>query len=313
MPLPQFSICIPTRNRPSGLEKLLNSVFEQTYSEYEIVILDNSDDNNTFELVKINYSGHPKLFYYRNETVLNMGANWNKCISYANKDWIKMMHDDDCFSSSKTLEIMAEAIQKRDLQAITFAYQNVHQDGRSEKVVLSTLSFWLKNSFPFYVYKNNFIGNPCCLVYGRNINIHYNDGLKWLVDVQFYLQLKLSGIRIEYCNKPIIDIGISALQATNQYKHNISVELKEHQMIAVQFQHQGYYQSYFSFDTIWRLVRNIGIEQATLNEYIQDEKFKNYLEWIIGKQSGYSTKILRNSIISLILKVGYYITYRIGI
>ena len=254
----------------------------------------------------------PHLFYHRNETVLNMGANWNKCISLAKNDWIKMMHDDDCFTSPQTLQLIAGQIQSGNVQAMTFAYRNVHENGHAENVVLHRLSYWMKNLFPFYVYKNNFIGNPCCLVYKRTIGVQYHDGLKWLVDVQFYLQLKLSGVHIQYCNKPVIDIGISALQATNQYKHNLAVELNEHQIMAIQFRKQGYYKSYFTFDTIWRLVRNIGIERASLADYVQDEAFKNYLSWIISKQSGYQSAMLKNPLFSMILKGWYYVRYMLG-
>ena len=58
----KVSICIPTYNRPDCLKRLLESVFSQTYKDYDIIITDNSDGNSVLDIVN-NYSG---IKYYKN-------------------------------------------------------------------------------------------------------------------------------------------------------------------------------------------------------------------------------------------------------
>ena len=47
--MPKVSICIPTYNRKNYLKETLESVFAQTYKDYEVVIV---DDGSTDALNK---------------------------------------------------------------------------------------------------------------------------------------------------------------------------------------------------------------------------------------------------------------------
>lgn len=304
-----FSICIPTRNRRIGLERLLDSILKQTYTDYEVVILDNSDDSETKELYESKFKQYKQITYHRNNKVLMMGENWNKCISLSNFSWVKMMHDDDFFSSARSLEIIALSISNSEHKAFTFSYTNVYEGGRMEKVGLSRFVFYLKNFFFFYVYKDNFIGNPCCLVYHRSCAIQYKNEMRWLVDIDFYMRMRIQGFIIRYIPKMVINIGISELQATKAYKHNLAIELTEHQFMAIEFGQIRYYQSYFVFDTHWRLIRNTNLKEVDLEKYVSNFEFREYLKWIIGKQSQFSNSLLQKKLISGILKSWCYIVW----
>ena len=51
MNLPFFSIIIPTRNRSETLYYSVLTVLNQSFSDFEIIISDNSEDNLTIILV----------------------------------------------------------------------------------------------------------------------------------------------------------------------------------------------------------------------------------------------------------------------
>ncbi|MEM7065976.1 MAG: glycosyltransferase [Cyanobacteria bacterium P01_B01_bin.77] len=64
--MPQISICIPTHNRAHILPYAVNSVLNQTYRDFELIICDDASPDNTAEVVaqwddaRIRYIRHPQ-------------------------------------------------------------------------------------------------------------------------------------------------------------------------------------------------------------------------------------------------------------
>src|ERR1044072_4054338 len=92
-----ISICIPAYKNVDFLKRLLDSIAIQTYSNYEIIICDDSPDESVAEFIK-SRSVLKNIRYHRNVSSLGTPENWNECIRRANGEWIKIMHDDDWFA-----------------------------------------------------------------------------------------------------------------------------------------------------------------------------------------------------------------------
>jgi glycosyltransferase involved in cell wall biosynthesis len=64
--MPKVSVCIPTYNRANFLIYSVNSVLQQTYSDFELIICDDGSPDNTSQVVsqwndsRIRYIKHPK-------------------------------------------------------------------------------------------------------------------------------------------------------------------------------------------------------------------------------------------------------------
>ena len=58
--MPFFSVVIPTFNQCNFLEKAIKSVLEQTFRDFEIIIIDNFSTDNTRKIIENNKS--EKLF-----------------------------------------------------------------------------------------------------------------------------------------------------------------------------------------------------------------------------------------------------------
>jgi glycosyltransferase involved in cell wall biosynthesis len=67
--LPQASVLICTRNRPNDIGALLPEVFKQDYPDFEVVLIDQSDNDATEEIVKSRYADEPRLRYIRSPEV----------------------------------------------------------------------------------------------------------------------------------------------------------------------------------------------------------------------------------------------------
>lgn len=91
----KFSILIPTF-KAKFLKECLESILMQTYSNYEIIIVNDASPECIDDIV--NQFNDPRIQYYVNEK--NIGAvdvvkNWNKCLSFATGSYCICMGDDD--------------------------------------------------------------------------------------------------------------------------------------------------------------------------------------------------------------------------
>jgi glycosyltransferase involved in cell wall biosynthesis len=103
---PFISICIPAYKNASYLDVLLRSIESQTFRNYEVIVSDDSQDDEVEILCK-HYSTKFSLQYHKNSPAKGSPANWNMVISLAKGEWIKMMHDDDWFAGKASLAAFA--------------------------------------------------------------------------------------------------------------------------------------------------------------------------------------------------------------
>src|SRR5947208_1047223 len=98
-----ISICIPTYQRIDFLKRLLNSISNQTFKDFEVIVTDDSPGDEVAKLCQ----QYPQLNlqYFKNDPALGTPANWNRAVSKANGEWIKLIHDDDWFATENALEL----------------------------------------------------------------------------------------------------------------------------------------------------------------------------------------------------------------
>jgi len=90
------SIIIPNYNHAAFLQQRLESVFHQTYQNFEVILLDDASTDASVEILK-KYQYHPKVAHFIiNET--NSGSpfkQWQKGISLAKGEYIWIAESDD--------------------------------------------------------------------------------------------------------------------------------------------------------------------------------------------------------------------------
>lgn len=96
MPDIKFSILIPAYKK-EFLSQAVESCLAQSYSNFEVIILDDASPENILDTIKP-FLADSRVRYFRND--LNIGAynvvnNWNKCLSYSSGEYVICMGDDD--------------------------------------------------------------------------------------------------------------------------------------------------------------------------------------------------------------------------
>ena len=253
-----ISICIPAYRRTAFLKRLLDSLVIQRWKNFEVVITDDSPDEQVRDLC-LPYMSGLALSYSKNPIALGTPQNWNEAIRLAKAPWIKLMHDDDWFADENSLGSFVTALQQNPEASFIFsAYRNVEPDGRQGPSVLLS-PFWyrqLKHNAAV-LFSHNVIGPPSVVLFKRRDSLEFDARLKWVVDFDFYIRY-LAANKPLYIPKPLVLIGISESQVTRDSFMNPQVEVPENLLLLLKTG-EGQLKNIFVFDAFWRLVRNLGL------------------------------------------------------
>lgn len=115
-----FSIIIPLYNKDKFIERTLKSIDNQTYKNYEIIIIDDKSIDNSYEKVinLKNKIGLNQLYTYQNEVNKGVVYSRNRGISLATGDYFIFLDADDEFYSKDFLKEINNFIMKYDTEYI---------------------------------------------------------------------------------------------------------------------------------------------------------------------------------------------------
>ena len=91
----KLSICVPTYNRAHLIRASLETILNQSYSDFDLTVVDNASPDNTEEVVR--QIRDPRLRYVRNPENVGLILNNNRCIEEATGELIAIYHDDDFY------------------------------------------------------------------------------------------------------------------------------------------------------------------------------------------------------------------------
>ena len=114
----KFSIVIPTRNNDQTISKTIDSCLNLNYSDFEIIIQDNSSNNETFKIIQ-EYN-NPRIKYFKNVTELHMTENWNLAVENSSGEWVILLGGDDAIRRN-ALQKIEEVIVSTSVESITWS------------------------------------------------------------------------------------------------------------------------------------------------------------------------------------------------
>lgn len=108
--MPKISVIIPNYNHARYLKQRIDSVLNQTFQDFEVIILDDKSTDNSWEIIET-YRTHPKISYiiFNDENSGSTFLQWDKGIKLSKGDWIWIAESDD-FCEKTLLENLFEGI-----------------------------------------------------------------------------------------------------------------------------------------------------------------------------------------------------------
>ncbi|MBD3426746.1 MAG: glycosyltransferase [Candidatus Omnitrophica bacterium] len=108
---PTVSVILPTFNRANILRRSIDSVLGQTYSDFELIIVDDGSSDNTAELVAgVN---DPRIKYIKHENNSGLPAARNTGLKHARGRFIAFQDDDDQWLEDR-LKVQVSLLNKTD-------------------------------------------------------------------------------------------------------------------------------------------------------------------------------------------------------
>lgn len=235
----KVSICIPAYNNEKSVKRLLESIEIQSYKDYEVIITDDSDGDSIKELI----NGKTNIKYYKNEKRLGATANWNQAIKLAGGEFIKIMHHDDWFTDENSLQAFVDMLEEHPEADMAFSgtmqveeESNAGFDGYERFIAKEDATLIAED------YRNLFLGNtigaPSAVIVRRKPNVTdiaeqreeivYDEQLKWLVDMDYYMQILKWNPHFIYTEAPLVSIGIGQEQLTETCRDDKELNVKEY-------------------------------------------------------------------------------------
>lgn len=102
-----FSIIIPLYNKEAAIQQTLNSVLNQSYTNFEIVIVDDGSNDNSKKIVE-NFKDERIIYYYKENGGVSSARNYG--IGKTRNDWIVFLDADDelCEDALMTFKVCIE-------------------------------------------------------------------------------------------------------------------------------------------------------------------------------------------------------------
>ena len=85
---PKVTVCLPTYNSGEFLRYAIDSILEQTFTDFELIISDDCSTDNTPEIIRSYLEKDSRIQYLQNSHNLGLFPNWNRCLESASGEYI---------------------------------------------------------------------------------------------------------------------------------------------------------------------------------------------------------------------------------
>ena len=229
---PKVSICIPAYNNETEVRRLLSSIAAQTMQDVEIILTDDSTNGEIEALVEKIRSGNGAgaeaadthwtapcirhLRYVHNEKPLGHIFNWNKALSLAEGEYIKIMFSDDWFTRADSLEKLTALLDEDPQASLAFCgTRQVSKKRTWERAAGKEYVERLRRDYR-YLFLGNEIGAPSATLYCA-CGAAFDERSNWASDMFLYFEILQKNPRFAFTPEPLISIGVHEEQYTESF------------------------------------------------------------------------------------------------
>ncbi|MDT0646263.1 glycosyltransferase [Zunongwangia sp. F260] len=223
----KISICIPTYHRPDLLVQALESCFAQTFPPIEILIGDdskNDETEDTIDNLKQNFKKPIAIRYFHHKPSLGQAANVNYLIRHAKGDKLVLLHDDDLLMPQASEKLLQGFINKK-IKAVFGKHYLMDENGNvNVSSTEESNQTYCKNSYyeeyPLSTFESGLLQqfpNNCYMIdrhLAQELEYSVESEVGDAVDFDFGFRLGLTGHQIKYIDEYVSKYRISAVSVS---------------------------------------------------------------------------------------------------
>jgi glycosyltransferase involved in cell wall biosynthesis len=219
MHLPKISVCIPTYNYGRYISQAIESVLNQSFTDFELLVVDDSSSDLTDEILLKLSAQDSRVRYFRHETNIGMVENWNYCLREARGKYIKYLFGDDFFTSENILEQMASVLDSDDVISLVGSARKFvnSESGANEIQSFSVQNKVLDGTTAINLCitkQQNLIGEPTAVMFRKSQAVRgFDCKYRQLVDLEMWFHLLEQG-RYYHFSEPLCAFRVHNEQQT---------------------------------------------------------------------------------------------------
>ena len=190
------SIITPLYNSEQYISQTVESVINQTYKDWELILIDDASTDDTLSIIKPFLDKNSKIKLLKNKKNLGAAISRNKAINEAQGDYIAFLDADDLWKSKK-LQTQIEAMQLENADICFSSYDQIDESGAplNKKVKALPLLTYKK------LLKSNYVGNLTGIYNSRVLGKIQTPNLRkrqdWLLWLEAIKRSKKAAIGIQ--------------------------------------------------------------------------------------------------------------------
>lgn len=199
---PKVSVIMGIYNCASTLQEALDSLYAQTFQDFEIILCDDGSKDDTYALAEKNQQEHSNIVLLKNE--VNKGLNYtlNKCLKYAKGKYIARMDGDD-ISLPERFEKEYQFLEKNPQYAIVSTTMKYFDESGVFKIGHVKQG---EPNMPDFVKGTPFCHAPCMVLKTAYDEVSGYSDSPWLMRVEDYhlwMKMYLKGFKGFRLNEPL--------------------------------------------------------------------------------------------------------------
>lgn len=221
---PIISVIVATHNRKDLLPRALDSILNQSFQDFEIVLVDDCSTDGTQEMVAENYLSNPKIRYFRLDKPSGHEAYpKNFGMLEAKGQYIAMLDDDDWYKKD-CLKILYKYQKHANADVVYGDYVIIKKDGKKE-------IGWSVDFDPVLLGKMNYIAGTVALVKKEVLLAvgGFDETVPKFKDWNLWLRINKAGYKFLHVPIPVFFLD------TTDDRPSISTKYK------VKYDHEGHY------------------------------------------------------------------------
>jgi len=191
--MPLVSVIMPSYNYEEYISEAIESVLEQTFDDFELIIIDDASKDNSKKIIQSFDKKNIKIRSFFHKENQGLAKTVNECIKKAKGKYISYFSSDDIWSKEK-LEKQLEILEK-DEYLIVWS-EGLIVDAKSDFTgelftqIHSALNRKKSGDIFEELLKNNYICGQSLIYKRENLkNVRFDEHLKYLGDYKFIVDL----------------------------------------------------------------------------------------------------------------------------
>ena len=210
----KLSIITINRNNAIGLEKTMRSVANQTFKEFEYIVVDGASTDGSVDVIK---SIEPEFVHLKwvSEPDKGIYNAMNKGLRMATGDYIQILNSADCLAYSGVIERMLVNLEKKGYPPMLYGNMvKCFPDGRKrvdkcfagQEITMLGMYYGSLNHDPTYICRDLFEK------YG-----YYDESLRIVSDWKWFLQaIIIGGEKPQYVDETVTLFDMTGISETNK-------------------------------------------------------------------------------------------------